>query len=55
MWEEIFNIHCFHNIYRFADLLEDTFSVTFAIQIAIVTVAMSISLLQVRAYLIRIL
>ncbi|XP_070158310.1 odorant receptor 22c-like isoform X3 [Polyergus mexicanus] len=40
------SVHAHWQALQFAKLLKDTFSITFAIQIAIVTVAMSISLLQ---------
>ncbi|XP_025266867.1 uncharacterized protein LOC105255147 [Camponotus floridanus] len=45
------SVHAHWQALQFAELLEDTFSVTFAIQIAIVTVAMSISLLQMAVQL----
>ncbi|XP_029677004.1 odorant receptor 4-like [Formica exsecta] len=40
------SVHAHWQALQFAKLLKDTFSITFGIQIAIVTVAMSISLLQ---------
>ncbi|KAL6431195.1 hypothetical protein ACFW04_007124 [Cataglyphis niger] len=45
------SVHAHWQALQFAELLEDTFSITFAIQIAIVTVAMSISLLQMAVQL----
>ncbi|XP_072761613.1 odorant receptor 9a-like isoform X2 [Anoplolepis gracilipes] len=45
------SVHAHWQALQFAELLENTFSITFAIQIAIVTIAMSISLLQMAVQL----
>ncbi|XP_029159743.1 uncharacterized protein LOC114931763 [Nylanderia fulva] len=45
------SVHVHWRALQFAELLENTFSITFVIQILIVTVAMSVTLLQVASQL----
>lgn len=48
---EILILLLFPHFCSFAQLIEDTFSITLALQIALNTVMISITLLQVRIYL----
>ncbi|KAG5346840.1 OR33A protein, partial [Acromyrmex charruanus] len=42
----VFSIHAHRKVLRFAKLLEDTFSISFAVQLLIVTIGLSITLVQ---------